>query len=499
MAACLELGSARARRSSTRSGSRTGAAAPLSRTTRSTAPRRGSAAGSSRCSSDAAKIADDHAKLESSQDWQRDRIRASIARAWLALGQPARAQPVRRRRRRLGGRRRSPRGGRASPIPRPPISSSRRWTRSSPRATSIRSATASTPASRSSAPSSRTPTGARSREAKIRNGSKRIPVEVGVDLFAATSPRRASEHGDATKARGARRGGAQDPRRRRSGSPRTASALAARVAVAPARRRRADGARASTSTRCARGLRLRARAHRRHLPRRRAARARRGLRGDRRRAGRARRLPARDRGRRRQPQLPSAGRGPRRDVPVDGPRPASSPTGALVADPADPRWTGRPMVRRRARFALIACVAGLLARSACRSGGAGAGLDPRHGLRPGLRRAARGRRRSSIVETGQKATTARPGQLRLQPGAPGPLHARRSRRTATSGRCKADVVVAAGAADRRRRPARRRVHRDGGVRRRRTSSTSSAAAHRGGAAAAALREPGAAWTRSAPT
>lgn len=39
----------------------------------------------------ASRIAEDHAKAESSQDWQRDRIRGKIARAYLLLGQPARA------------------------------------------------------------------------------------------------------------------------------------------------------------------------------------------------------------------------------------------------------------------------------------------------------------------------------------------------------------------------------------------------------------------------
>jgi tetratricopeptide (TPR) repeat protein len=41
----------------------------------------------------ASKIADDHAKLEASQDWHRDRIRAKIARTWLLLGKPDRAAP----------------------------------------------------------------------------------------------------------------------------------------------------------------------------------------------------------------------------------------------------------------------------------------------------------------------------------------------------------------------------------------------------------------------
>jgi hypothetical protein len=40
----------------------------------------------------ASKVADEHAKSESSQDWQRDRIRGKIARTWLLLGQPAKAR-----------------------------------------------------------------------------------------------------------------------------------------------------------------------------------------------------------------------------------------------------------------------------------------------------------------------------------------------------------------------------------------------------------------------
>ena len=95
---------------------------PLSRTTRSTAPRRGSAAGVEPLLEKRRKIADDLAKLESSQDWQRDRIRArSRARLARARSTRAGAALVRRRRHGLGGRDARRRGGPGSPIPRPPI------------------------------------------------------------------------------------------------------------------------------------------------------------------------------------------------------------------------------------------------------------------------------------------------------------------------------------------------------------------------------------------
>ena len=157
-----------------------------------------------------------------------------------------------------------------------------------------------------------------------------------------------------------------------------------------------------------------------HLPRRGAAPARRGVRGDGGPQRRARGLRACDRGERGQPQLAAAGRGPLRDVPVDGPARRRAERRAVVAASPPLRGAGRSLVRRSLPVPTI-MAAVTLAHGDGR--GAAGRLHPRRGLRQGLRRRRSPSRRCGSSRPAQRSTASESGHYRVRGRAARHVHA----------------------------------------------------------------------------